>query len=322
MWSLGCVLHELATRKVAFSGDLAVILYNRESESALEIKITSQSGFLQHHVSENIRVLLERDPKKRLSASLASRIFASYCQILELPSGQVVCNAPSYPTHQQWQKTVNSHLSKPKVLSQLALAKLFEDSGLARSLQDNMIQAYGDEKRRETDLGESPNSSDVEIIPLYSLGKLLADDHRYEESITVYNKLLDKCPSDIKTFIRLAEIYVKSGQYDQALRSCRLATEVQPTNFWLWRNLFGIYVTRRDYAGAIIECNKALERFPSNISLTLILVDLYMSKLDYNRVVETYMDHICAQENIKRNWVSAISQDTPDAYSEELKVKW
>ena len=157
---------------------------------------------------------------------------------------------------------------------------------------------------------------------MYTLGKLLAEDHLYKESIAVYKKLLDKYPSDVKRLIRLAEVYAKINHYDRAVLSCRLATEIQPSNFWLWSNLLGLYVSRDDYSGAIEECNKALERFPSNISLVLVLVDLYSIRKDYSQAIETYMNNICAQDDIKRNWLSAISQDTPDAYSEELKEDW
>jgi tetratricopeptide (TPR) repeat protein len=134
----------------------------------------------------------------------------------------------------------------------------------------------------------------------------------------VYKELLDKYRSDVEPFLYLAKIYTKTNQYQQAVHSCRLATEKQPKNFWLWRSLIGIYVTRHDYAGAIEECIKALQRFPYNISLAL--VDLYSTRKDY--AFEPYMDNIRTCDDLKRNWLSAISQDAPDVYSEELRQVW
>src|SRR5947207_15800656 len=126
MWSLGCVIHEIATKQTAFKNDLKVLQYDQIKDDVLEIELNTSSGFLQHHVPEIIRALLHRNPRERPSAALASRIFSSYCKLFALPGAHAVCAAPSYPEFQKWQETVEKHLSEPQILCQLDLAKLFE----------------------------------------------------------------------------------------------------------------------------------------------------------------------------------------------------
>lgn len=324
MWSLGCVLHQIATKRVAFKDDWAVQKYDHMKNSIMEINLTSTSEFLQHHVSESLRALLHREPKKRPSASLVSRLFSSYRQIFELPSAQGLYVAPLYPLFQQWQQTIDSYVSKPKIISQLALAKLFEyhdNRSLAQSLRDDMIQAYIDSDQRQTKPSRTLNG-DPKLESLHNLGKLLTSHGLDDEALVVYEKLLNSYPDDLNAFIRLAELYTKKKQDDQALHLYRTATKTHPRNFWSWRNLCNYYVERDDYHGAIKECADALIQFPRNISIVLLLVYLYCRESNYSSVAMSYMDHIDAPGEIKQNWLSAISKEAPDDYSQELRKDW
>ena len=75
IWSLGCILHELTTLRSAFHEDWKVQQYAM-STSPLPIHVPFSSALVQHHVSENIRELLHRDPSKRPRAATVCRLFS------------------------------------------------------------------------------------------------------------------------------------------------------------------------------------------------------------------------------------------------------
>ena len=69
----------------------------------------SVSPFLEYHVTYDIYNLLQRQPKKRLQASLVSHIFSFYCKFLD--SLIIVQDAflnGSFPSYQEWRELIES----------------------------------------------------------------------------------------------------------------------------------------------------------------------------------------------------------------------
>jgi serine/threonine protein kinase len=108
IWSLGCVLHELATSKTAFEHDWAVHKFYETKDETLLIPVQSSSDFLQHHVSETIRELLNRDPLQRPRASTVSNLLYTYSQVFSLPDLHVffLREGEVYPTYSEWKKEI------------------------------------------------------------------------------------------------------------------------------------------------------------------------------------------------------------------------
>jgi len=129
IWALGCILHELATSQVAFGQDWAVVQYDKDKRiTVLRDPISSPSVLLRHHVPENIRELLNRDHNQRPKASVACRIFSSYCEFLSLPVAHDLLKVSNYPWYQEWkQLTEPSALGGGPFLHNLATA--FERNG-------------------------------------------------------------------------------------------------------------------------------------------------------------------------------------------------
>ena len=105
IWALGCILHELATLSLTFRSDWDV----REcyiTDSFPVIFVHASTEFLQHHILENIKELLHRDPRQRMRASDLRGIFRAYCFFLNTPVTEYFQHVVSYPTYVEWKQLV------------------------------------------------------------------------------------------------------------------------------------------------------------------------------------------------------------------------
>jgi serine/threonine protein kinase len=127
IWSLGCVLHELATSRLAFSGDYSVLKYYDNAEKFSDIQINSSSAFLRHHVSEGICDLLHRDPTRRPRASIVGTICSAYIHILNISTLRNLIESQPYPYYSEWKQLIEKGLSEPEWL--FSVAEVYEKNG-------------------------------------------------------------------------------------------------------------------------------------------------------------------------------------------------
>jgi serine/threonine protein kinase len=147
IWGLGCILHELATYKLAFFRDLQVQMYATDAtNSPLAVDIASATDLLQHHVAETIRELLQRDYTNRPRASAASRICSSYALVLGLPIAQTLVESSKYPTYSEWKTIVESTSRDSDFLDELAQAYSVNGQPIANALLEEAKRAKSDEK--------------------------------------------------------------------------------------------------------------------------------------------------------------------------------
>ena len=191
LWALGCILYELVALKKAFHGDWEVHQYNNP-DSVLSIPVLSSSEFLQHHLSESISELLHREPKFRPTASIASRLFSSYCKILDLGATQVFIENQYYPSYVEWKELVEMHHFEPQLL--FHFAKAYQEKGqghITRELFKEIVRKYivkgkwNEHISRNGDRGIWRNLADS-----------LATMSQYEDSIVVYKALIDDVPHE------------------------------------------------------------------------------------------------------------------------------
>ena len=101
IWALGCVLHELATGKVAFP-DWAVIKY-AESDSDLSVPLPPDfPPFFEHHVSATIVHLLHRNPTERPNAASCGIILSIYSHFMERFKAEAHRSAAWFPSYGNW----------------------------------------------------------------------------------------------------------------------------------------------------------------------------------------------------------------------------
>jgi len=80
IWSMGCLLHELAAGRRAFYNDYAVLQYCSKSET-FQVHLDDFTDALAKPViSETICRMLQKDPAARPSAEILYEEFCSHCQ--------------------------------------------------------------------------------------------------------------------------------------------------------------------------------------------------------------------------------------------------
>ena len=107
MWSLGCVLYELASWKKAFRDDFDVVAFAQNADRQLEISWPDDSAFLGcQYVLDVVYELLNRIPEKRPDAPCAQRMLTSFCHVLGNKNCHVVYNSILSMSYDIWKHLV------------------------------------------------------------------------------------------------------------------------------------------------------------------------------------------------------------------------
>jgi tetratricopeptide (TPR) repeat protein len=285
------VLHELATLKRAFLNDWDAREFD-STDSELQISVTTSPGFLQHHVSENIRDLLQRDPKKRPRASELCSIFSSYTTILEFACAQSLIDSPTYPEYIKWKQVMEKSTAQPKWLYQSALALTVldaeEGNALATNLRNEMIQRFIDEESRRNPLDDSANhDEDVATLLLCRLGDSLVKEHRYDDAILIYSVMIGNHVTAL-AFARLSEAFILKDEVDKALHTYEQAIKAYPSNFWLWHDLCELYPKKTGWENAIELYKQKTKELPENPWPLMLLSSLYAAQGDYTEAIRIW----------------------------------
>lgn len=139
VWAVGIIIYELVVGKRVFWDDWAVI--DHYQSSASPISIPMQSLFWQHHTTENLLALLNKDWSQRPTASEISKMFSSYCEALHSSAAAVVSDSESYLLFAEWKKIAKYNLQASELLRQLG--KAYErkgEDGVTAALWKAMVQ--------------------------------------------------------------------------------------------------------------------------------------------------------------------------------------
>jgi serine/threonine protein kinase len=146
IWALGCILHELATGRLAFHQDWAVREYS-VSESPLPISLPSLPAFLEHHISESIHDLLIRNWEERPSAQTVRMMFLTYSQLLNLSIREKLINADFFPSFQEWKSLMQTQFDEHEFWSKLAeIYKQKGEPNVAAVIRQTFVHDEGEKK--------------------------------------------------------------------------------------------------------------------------------------------------------------------------------
>jgi ankyrin repeat protein/tetratricopeptide (TPR) repeat protein len=250
------------------------------------------SEFFQHHVSENIRDLLHTDFDQRPCASTLSRLFTSYCQILDLSDEQTPIEIRSYPSYQEWKLLVEKYPFESQLLYQLAEA--YERTGaenISTILLKEMVQNYVKTGKLAKEIvGAKEEAAEATITVLQKVGDALTKKGQHDEAIAMYTAAIERDPDRLSVWKSLADVNAAKGDHDEALRTYEAALRKEPMNLWLWHNICEAHLSRNDIDSTISFCRHQWILSQENPSALITLSSLFSAKSDYLLSINTYMD--------------------------------
>jgi Protein kinase domain/Ankyrin repeats (3 copies) len=113
IWAIGCILYEIVTRQKLFQTDFEVWNINHEAdpEYLSKLKLTGVillPNIAHSHVSECLRGLLQKDPRKRPSALSLNTLFESYCSLWDTSVAKVMEQTSLCPSYVEWKERISN----------------------------------------------------------------------------------------------------------------------------------------------------------------------------------------------------------------------
>jgi tetratricopeptide (TPR) repeat protein len=188
---------------------------------------------------------------------------------------------------------------------------LFGDGGFFYGL---MMPGDSDIKRCEK---EHPDR----LVYFYSgRGDVYATLDEHEKAFQEYNKALNVCPQHVKTFLKRASLYEKTGSIDSAIKDYGMALQLQPDNPTTYCRRALAYAKLGSYKEAILDCSKSIELEPEN-SLGYYHRGFVYSKLgnDQQAIKDCDKAIDLGPENPESYYYRAIVREEIDKHEQAIK---
>jgi tetratricopeptide (TPR) repeat protein len=128
----------------------------------------------------------------------------------------------------------------------------------AHSSSPTLLDLLGDAYTQTHDYGKAETAyrqavdlDPSELSHLRGLGQTLLSEEKYQEALSVYQKLIDLMPDDSDNYLRLAQIYRELHQLDKAEENLLKARQYNPGSLEILYNEAMIYESQGRYEEAI-----------------------------------------------------------------------
>jgi ankyrin repeat protein len=190
VWSLGCILFQLCTRRLLFQSDYAVSQFD-QSTFQLEVEEGSIPEFAKEHLEGCLRDMLRRNPQSRPSVGSLKSLLESYCFIWDDQLVRTLDGARVSPSYPDWKALVSTTTPEPghvlTVLLQWYLANGERD--IVKELLNASVKKY---KKN--------------IVLFERLANLHEEEHDWNAAVEVRTQILAINPIDERQRSKIAAI--------------------------------------------------------------------------------------------------------------------
>lgn len=127
--------------------------------------------------------------------------------------------------------------------------------------------------------------------PYINLGKLLFSEHKFEESLVLFEKANKINPSLSITNIYLAQIKQKKGLLKEAEKHFQSNVNLEPLNYMHYNNLGAFYYSDYQFNKSILQFKKSLQ-IKNNFTALKALGDIYVHLNEINVSLKYYLDFL------------------------------
>jgi serine/threonine protein kinase len=252
IWSMGCILYELAVGKRAFNSDYATQEYKKFGTS-LEVFLDDNfSTECKETIGRNIALMLEINSILRPSATYLLEEFSRNFQI----------------TRTQRQRNVQIHHDFHEI-SQLKQYPGTSETSTSSLLEDNRLNTF----------------DEASIAPVVTRNLLLGDNggigisiepvsgnqtNEYSlDNIRISEEAIDKEPLNYWLWHNLCSLYIGMDNLDGAIQACELRIKESDSNPSPLMELTNLYAAKGDYKTAIIRGMRLLMAKPLVVLLAI-----------------------------------------------------
>lgn len=183
-----------------------------------------------------------------------------------------------------------AYLKKKKTTEQVAKFLEQHEQDIPRSFQSQVLveiaQLASDAKdwQRASQAWQRAEKAGVmDSNVQYNLAVTLLRNGRTDEAITAFEKYLHKNSNDLKTWLTLADLYEKKGNFAQAKATFESIVQRNPQNKEALISLIPIFEKLNDKNGLIANYDRLLQIEPNNRKYLFNAAMLYMDLKKYDK---------------------------------------
>jgi tetratricopeptide (TPR) repeat protein len=150
----------------------------------------------------------------------------------------------------------------------------------------------GDINRAVEHLNEVLKLKPDDVDAHLDIGKILADQHRYDEAMVHYNRVLDMGRNQADIYSNIALVLADEGRFDEAVNMYRRGLELKVRNPYMLHSGLGVLLMRQGKMDeAITELQIAAEQRPDPATLNN-LAGVLILKGRLSEAIECYINAI------------------------------
>ncbi len=123
---------------------------------------------------------------------------------------------------------------------------------------------------------------------LMSQGNMLLSNGAYDQSVSVFRKVMARDPSNFEAQFNLAFAYLNWGRYSNAVTEFNKAVRLNPASAECWSNLAMAYQALGKDQKAIDALYRAVQQNPSNVTARINLATMYGQRKHTGQAIAQY----------------------------------